>query len=104
MHILFCNYEYPPLGGGGGVLNAALAAELAKRHSVTVLTSRALGLPAESVELGVRILRAPVVLRREAAAATFASMAAYASSGHVWIARCDSASATTPVTPPPGNV
>lgn len=86
MQILFCNYEYPPLGGGGGVLNAALAAELAKRHSVTVLTSRALGLPAESVELGVRILRAPVVLRREAAAATFASMAAYVITG-TWAGR-----------------
>ena len=43
MKILFCNYEYPPLGGGGGVVNAALAAELAKRHDVTVLTSRGPG-------------------------------------------------------------
>ena len=45
MRILFCNYEYPPLGGGGGVLNAHLAEELAHRHDVTVLTSRALGTP-----------------------------------------------------------
>ena len=45
MKILFCNYEYPPLGGGGGVVMAALARELARRHTVTVLTSRALGLP-----------------------------------------------------------
>ena len=40
MRILFCNYEYPPLGGGGGVVMAALARELARRrHAVTVLTS-----------------------------------------------------------------
>jgi glycine/D-amino acid oxidase-like deaminating enzyme len=41
MRILFCNYEYPPLGGGGGVVMAALARHLARRHEVTVLTSRA---------------------------------------------------------------
>lgn len=86
MRILFCNYEYPPLGGGGGVVNAALATELARRHSVTVLTSRALGLPPESTVGGVRILRAPVVMRREAAAATFASMAAYILTG-TWVGR-----------------
>ena len=86
MRILFCNYEYPPLGGGGGVVNAALAEELGKRHSVTVLTSRALGLPAESLSGGVRIMRAPVVLRRDAAAATFASMAAYVLTG-TWAGR-----------------
>ena len=50
MRLLFCNYEYPPLGGGGGVVNAALARELARAHEVTVLTSRAFDLPAESVE------------------------------------------------------
>src|SRR5690606_8766745 len=43
-------------------------------------------LPAESVEQGVRVLRAPVVLRREAAAATFASMAAYIVTG-TWAGR-----------------
>jgi glycosyltransferase involved in cell wall biosynthesis len=77
MKILFCNYEYPPLGGGGGVVMAALARELAKRHSVTVLTSRALDLAAQSEEGGVRILRAPVFFRRELAVANFPSMLAY---------------------------
>ncbi len=77
MKILFCNYEYPPLGGGGGVVMAALARELARRHAVTVLTSRALGLPAESLEGGVRIVRVPVFFRRELAVANFPSMLAY---------------------------
>src|SRR5689334_23865988 len=31
MQILFANYEYPPIGGGGGVVMAALAAELTRR-------------------------------------------------------------------------
>lgn len=74
MRILFCNYEYPPLGGGGGVVNALLAEELATRHQVTVLTSQGLGLPEESVENGVNIIRAPVFFRRKAAAANLFSM------------------------------
>jgi glycosyltransferase involved in cell wall biosynthesis len=81
MRILFCNYEYPPLGGGGGVVNAALAEALARRHEVTVLTSRALGLPAESVSGGVRIVRTPVFFRRRYAAANLPSMFAYLVTG-----------------------
>ena len=77
MKILFCNYEYPPLGGGGGVVMAALARELARRHTVTVLTSRALALPAESDDAGVRVIRAPVIFRRELAVANLPSMLAY---------------------------
>jgi glycosyltransferase involved in cell wall biosynthesis len=81
MRILFCNYEYPPLGGGGGVVNAALAAELAKRHEVAVVTSRAFGLPADTVENGVRVLRVPVLFRRARAVANFPSMLAYMATG-----------------------
>jgi len=77
VNLLFCNYEYPPLGGGGGVVMAALARELARRHSVTVLTSRALRLPEESLEEGVRVLRVPVFFRRQLAVANAASMLAY---------------------------
>ena len=77
MRILFCNYEYPPLGGGGGVLNAHLAEDLASRHEVTVLTSGALGTPDNEVINGVNIVRVRVFGRSEAAAANMASMASY---------------------------
>lgn len=77
MKILFCNYEYPPLGGGGGVINALLAEELASRHDVTVLTSQGLGLPAESIVNDVRVVRVPVFFRSQQAAANVPSMLAY---------------------------
>lgn len=77
MRILFCNYEYPPLGGGGGVINALLAQELAHRHEVTVLTSQGLTLPECDVVDGVRVVRAPVFFRGAEAAASMASMLAF---------------------------
>jgi len=81
MRILFCNFEYPPLGGGGGVVNALLAEELAKRHDVTVLTSQALGLPAKSAERGVKVVRVPVYFRRHEAVANLGSMLMFIRSG-----------------------
>lgn len=81
MRILFCNYEYPPLGGGGGVVMAALARQLAKKHEITVLTSRAGDLPSMSIDEGVRVIRVPVFFRKELAVANFPSMFAYLPSG-----------------------
>lgn len=81
MKILFCNYEYPPLGGGGGVVMAALARQLARRHEVTVLTSRAAGLPSIGFEDGVRVARVPVFFRRQLSVANMPSMFAYLPSG-----------------------
>src|SRR5688572_13941298 len=81
MRILLCNYEYPPLGGGGGVVMASMARQLARRHEVTVLTSRSGDLPAESIEKGVRVVRAPVLFRRHLAVANLPSMAAYLFTG-----------------------
>jgi glycosyltransferase involved in cell wall biosynthesis len=77
MRILFCNYEYPPLGGGGGVVMAAMARQLARRHEVTVLTSRAGDLPPEERDGNVRVVRVPVLFRRDLATANLPSMAAY---------------------------
>ena len=56
---------------------AALARHLAKRHEVTVLTSRAVGLPADGEDAGVRVLRVPVFFRSQLAVANFPSMLAY---------------------------
>ncbi|MGH8230075.1 MAG: glycosyltransferase, partial [Steroidobacteraceae bacterium] len=81
MRILFCNFEYPPLGGGGGVVMAAIARELARRHDVTVLTSRAAHLPSESSDSGARIVRVPVFFRSRLAVANLPSMAAYLPTG-----------------------
>ena len=81
MRILFCNYEYPPLGGGGGVINAHLAEQLAENHEVTVLTSQALDLPEREDVNNVEVIRVPVVGRSEAAAASMVSMASYLPSG-----------------------
>jgi glycosyltransferase involved in cell wall biosynthesis len=77
MRILFCNYEYPPLGGGGGLLNALLAQELSKQHQATVLTSKGQGLPAERLEHGVNVVRVPVLFRRHEAVANLGSMLTY---------------------------
>ena len=77
MRILICNYEYPPLGGGGGVVTALLAQELTRRHEVTVLTSQGLGLPAESIEEGVRVVRTPVFFRKQKTSANVPSMLAF---------------------------
>jgi glycosyltransferase involved in cell wall biosynthesis len=81
MRILFCNYEYPPLGGGGGMVNAFLAQELAKRHQVTVLTSRARGFAGESVENGVKVVRVPVLFRTQQAVGNLPSMLAFVGMG-----------------------
>jgi len=81
LRILFCNYEYPPLGGGGGVVMAALARTLARRHEVTVLTSRMAGLPAVSSDESAAVVRVPVLFRRRLAVANLPSMLAYVPSG-----------------------
>jgi glycosyltransferase involved in cell wall biosynthesis len=86
VRILFCNYEYPPLGGGGGVVMAALARELAKRHEVTALTSRARGLPTVSYDAGVSVVRVPVLFRRKLDTANLPSMLAYVPAA-AWRAR-----------------
>jgi glycosyltransferase involved in cell wall biosynthesis len=83
MKILFCNYEYPPLGGGGGVINKLIAEELAKRHEVTILTSQGLGAPKHAVENGVNVIRVPVFFRNRLAAANFPSMMAFLPMGYI---------------------
>lgn len=77
MNILMLNYEYPPLGGGGGVVHQHIAEELSKRHKVTVVTSACKGLaPIETVG-GVTVHRVKVVGRNALATASIASMLSY---------------------------
>lgn len=81
LRILFVNYEYPPLGGGGGIVNAWLAEELATRHEVSVLTSRAFEMAAHEVRAKVEITRSRTFFRRRRAAANIPSMATFVLSG-----------------------
>jgi glycosyltransferase involved in cell wall biosynthesis len=71
------NYEYPPLGGGGGVFTQHLAEELARELSVTVLTTHVRGLARDERRNCVRIVRVPVVHRTAQAVASLASLLAF---------------------------
>ena len=83
VRILVVNYEYPPLGGGGGVLTKTLVAELAGKHDVTVLTTRGAGTAADAFEDGAHIVRVSVTGRRDAARASLVSMLSFVPAGRL---------------------
>lgn len=77
VRILVLNYEFPPIGGGGGNAAASLCQALAvKGHDVQVLTSSAPGLARQEHRDGYRIRRV-MTGRRSPFRASFFSMAAY---------------------------
>jgi glycosyltransferase involved in cell wall biosynthesis len=75
--VLIMSYEYPPLGGGGGVIFQDLAEELARSLEVTVLTSGRKGLAAHERAEGVEIVRVPVLMRNANATASLPSMLSF---------------------------
>ena len=78
MNILVINYEYPPIGGGGGVICKDISEEIAsKGHRITVVTSHYDSLPEQEILNGVTIIRLPVVMRGKKDVASFLSMISY---------------------------
>lgn len=86
MKILVVNYEYPPVGGGGGRVAAQVAVELARRgHEVRVQTSRVSGLPPREMISGVDVRRV-FSFRRKADTCSVPEMGGYvlANAAPVW--------------------
>lgn len=65
MRILVLNYEFPPVGGGGGRVAEDICRVLAERgHDVRVQTAHVKGLPRFEERDGYRIFRTPSLRRR----------------------------------------
>lgn len=78
LSILVINYEYPPLGGGGGLVTRDILEHIvALGHQVTIITSGYADLKRQENLNGVEVIRVPVLLRREEAVASLPSMLSY---------------------------
>lgn len=75
--VLIVSYEYPPLGGGGGVIFRDLAEELARSIDVTVLTSGGPGLAPQERQGKLEIVRVPVLMRDSESTASLPSMLSF---------------------------
>ena len=65
MRILMLNYEFPPIGGGGGIVTHYLAKNMAQLgHDVYLVTSRFQDLPRDEEFDGFKIHRVPVLRKR----------------------------------------
>jgi glycosyltransferase involved in cell wall biosynthesis len=77
VRILVLNFEYPPVGGGGGRVSAFLAQALERRgHQLLILTTGIRGTRGREVETGVEVVRLRTG-RRSASRASFLSMLSY---------------------------
>ncbi len=78
LRILICNYEYPPIGGGGGTASQFLAKELLRLgHSVEVVTTAFRDTPRDFREGAYRVRRLPAP-RHNASRCEPYEMASYA--------------------------
>ena len=72
MKILVLNFEYPPLGGGGGPVCKQLSELFARRgHDVEVITMGFKGLPKREDHNGLRITRVPAMRKHQATCETY---------------------------------
>ena len=78
MNILVINYEYPPIGGGGGVLCKDISEGIAaKGHRITVVTCHYGSLKKSEDLRGVTIFRVPVLMRKKQTVASLTSMISF---------------------------
>lgn len=77
MKILIVNYEFPPLGGGGGIITYQIAKRLAENHQIDILTSAYRDLPRYEVIDKLKIYRVPIIRRTGLSTATIASMLSF---------------------------